>query len=270
MKHLIIGYGTVGKSTGKFLEANKEDVWYHDKNRRKVRDIKHTSLLPRNLEKFDMIWICTSEKVVETVIKQIPPFLRETIYIIVRSTTVPGTLDMLEKKYDIRMLIHNPEFLREKTAINDMFFTNRVVIGCNNGLGEYFVKVVYGSLHCPKIITNLKTSELIKQVANAWLATQISFWNEIKDVCDKSGVNPQEVANTVTLDKRISKYGSAMLGTGFQGKCLPKDLTNLIEYMKEVNVNPFVLHAVRNYNEGLEARRKYERNYNRAKNKKWY
>ena len=147
----------------------------------------------------------------------------------------------MEKNYELVKLIHNPEFLREKTAINDTFFTNRIVIGSNSyGNGKYFIDAIYNSLHCPKVNVDLRTAEMIKQVSNAWLATQISFWNEIKTICDVMKINPQEISNAVVLDKRISKYESIMLGKPFEGKCLPKDLEHLIDCFKEQGLQSYI------------------------------
>jgi len=257
-KHLIVGCGVVGKATGTFLEANKEDVWYCDKNQSLIKTSDKQkwvlSLHPKSISDFDMLWICTPETAVENILKQLSLNFRNTKFIIVRSTTIPGTLDKLEKEYKIKTLIHNPEFLREKTSIEDMFFTDRIVVGSNNEYGDYFVKFVYDSLHCPKVVVNLKTSEMIKQVSNAWLATQISFWNEIKELCDVMKINPQEVSNAVTLDKRISNYGSIMLGKAFGGNCLPKDLDHLLECFKSQGLQAYVLHMIRDKNGMLRSK----------------
>jgi len=267
MKHLIVGVGVVGNATGTFLEANNEEVWYYDKNQKIIEKSDKSrwvlSLNFRNVSSFEVFWICTPENVVEGIIKQLSLRTRKTKIIIVRSTTIPGTLEKLQKKYHIQFLFHIPEFLREATSIEDIFNPDRIVIG---GDDCGWVTPFFKTLHCPIVKTNLTTSELIKQISNAWLSTQISFWNEIKELCDSFKVNSQEVANAVTLDKRISKYGSNMLYKPFCGKCLPKDLENLINCFKQQNLNCYILHMVRNKNDFL--RNKYEKNINYSKARK--
>lgn len=267
MKHLIVGAGVVGLTTGTFLEANGEDVWYCDKNLNLIEKSDKSkwviSLNYKTVSSFGVFWFCTPETAVEGIIKQLSLRIRKSKMIIVRSTTIPGTLKKLQDKYKIEYLFHIPEFLREATSIEDTFNPDRIVIG---GDDCGWVTPFFKSLHCPIVTTNLTTSELIKQISNAWLSTQISFWNEIKELCDAYKVNSQEVANAVTLDKRISKYGSIMSGEPFRGKCLPKDLNNLISCFKEKGLNSYILHIIRNKNDFV--RSKYERDINLRKVRK--
>ena len=263
MKHLIVGCGVVGEATGTFLETNKEDVWYCDKKQSLIKTSSKQkwvlSLHPKSISSFEILWICTPETAIEDVLKQLSLNFRAQKFIIVRSTTIPGTLTKLEKKYKVRYLVHNPEFLKESTAINDTFNPDRIVIGSSCSFASGCVLNIYKTIKCKKFEVSLTESELIKQISNAWLATQISFWNEIKELCDKLKVNPQEVANAVTRDKRISEYGSIMLGKAFGGHCLPKDLEHLIECFKEQNLNSYVLHMVRNYNDMLRYKNEINR-----------
>jgi len=262
MKHLIVGCGCVGKATATFLEAQKEDVYYYDANKVTLdfltREGKKTWYVLCPKTHFEVYWICTPETEVENVLKMIPKSELHSRLIVVRSTTVPGTLDALEKKYKIENLAHNPEFLREKTATEDTFFPDRIIIGSNESFASGCLLRIYKHLNCPIVLVNLRTSELIKQISNAYLATQISFWNEVKSICDAFDTNPQMIANAVTLDKRISKYGSIMTGQPFSGKCLPKDLGNLLEAMKKKKIPSYVLHSVRNLNDWIASRRRYE------------
>jgi len=247
MKHLIIGAGIVGKATGIWLETNKHDVTYFDTDEHQLSRWAESGrkvCFDFKPEDYDVCWICTPETAVELILKYLP---RDT-FVVVRSSTIPGTLQMLQDKYNIKNLVHNPEFLREKTAWEDMFNPERIVIG-----GESFaagcIERIYSSCTCPKFVVSLTESELIKQIANSYLATQISFWNEIKTICDNFGVNSQEVANIVALDKRVSKYGTMMIGKPFQGKCLPKDLNNLLKVMQERGIESIVLDAIKKSNE---------------------
>jgi len=249
MKHLIIGAGTVGYATGVWLEANKENVHYFD--------IKEEVILKLNKEKkkvtqsltgdYAMYWICTAEWNAESVLKVLEP--RDGM-VIVRSTTPPGTVEKWGEEYRIDKLYHVPEFLKQNTALEDIFHPDRVIIGITKVDAERLLYLFEGFLPgVPIIITKSTMSETIKLLSNAWLSTQISFWNEAKRLCDELGVNPQLVAEACTLDKRISKYGSKMLGTPFKGVCLPKDLVSLKKAFKEIGLESHLFDGVSKANE---------------------
>jgi len=233
MKHLIVGSGTVGKSTGTMLKVHGEDVTYYDVNADIILELKKKGENVATNIKTEMpmyTWICTPELELEQVMKTL---LKRSV-VIIRCTTQPKTIDKLEKQFSKSKftIIHLPEFLKEVTAIEDTLNPDRIIIGSNDCSTEsielkYMLKKFFPNI--PIIYTDTKTSEMSKLTANGWLGTQISFWNEIKEVCDEIGIDSQIVSNAVTLDKRISKYGSNMLGKPYGGKCIPKDVKQLIE-----------------------------------------
>ena len=251
MKHLIIGSGIVGKATGIWLEAHEEDVTFNDIKRDILIDLKGRGYKVTNkvekIEKYDIVWICTHEDYVEGVIKQ---YNLEQNIVVIRSTTPPGEVDRLTKKYKLVDIAHIPEFLKAKTFIEDIFNVDRVVIGSDNydllnKLKKFFAKL-YPDI--PIITTNPTTSEMIKLASNGWLATQISYWNEILIICKKFKVNPQEVANGCTLDKRISKYGTKMIDEPFSGFCLPKDVATMQNAFRKKKVTSDFLEMVSKIN----------------------
>lgn len=129
-------------------------------------------------------------------------------------------------KFDV---VSNPEFLREGAAIEDFMRPNRVVIGAESEQAIAIVKDIYRPLYLietPFVITNWEAAELIKYASNAFLATKISFINEIANLCEKVGADIHDVARAMGLDRRI---GSKFLhpGPGFGGSCFPKDLKGL-------------------------------------------
>ena len=255
MKHVIIGSGVVGVATGTWLEANKFDVTYYDIDNEVLRKLrksgkKTANILPK-LTRQDIFWICTHEKYVKAIIANHLSVLSKSI-IVIRSTCPPGTLEHLQNSFGLAFLAHNPKFLREKTALDDEFNKDRIIIGTNNNYVKEVMQTIYKSSNAPIIFTDPTTSELIKYAANCWLSTQISYWSSIKQLCDKLNVNPQLVSNAVTLDKRISKYGSAMLGFPYSGKCFPKDMKSLIKTFKDKKINPTLLEAVEKVNEELK------------------
>ena len=159
--------------------------------------------------------------------------------VIVTKSTVPvGTGDKIKEvitktqKQAIRFdVVSNPEFLREGSAIEDFMRPNRVVIGADSDQAVAIMKDLYRPLYLietPIVVTDVPTAELIKYASNAFLATKISFINEIANLCEKVGANVQLVAKGMGLDHRIgSKFLHA--GPGFGGSCFPKDLAALIQ-----------------------------------------
>jgi UDPglucose 6-dehydrogenase len=125
----------------------------------------------------------------------------------------------------------NPEFLREGAAIQDFKHPDRIVIGTDNPRARHVLEELYRPLYlnkAPILYTSRRTAELIKYTANAFLATKITFINEIADLCEKVGADVQEVARGIGLDNRIgSKFLHA--GPGYGGSCFPKDASALIK-----------------------------------------
>jgi UDPglucose 6-dehydrogenase len=159
--------------------------------------------------------------------------------VIVTKSTVPvGTGEKLREVINANQsgkfrfdIVSNPEFLREGSAIEDFLRPNRVVIGADSEQAIAIMKDLYRPLYLietPFVVTDIPTAEMIKYASNAFLATKISFINEIATVCERVGANVQMVAKGMGLDNRIgSKFLHA--GPGFGGSCFPKDLAALVQ-----------------------------------------
>jgi UDPglucose 6-dehydrogenase len=158
--------------------------------------------------------------------------------VVVTKSTVPvGTSDDVERiiqeaRPDAEFaVVSNPEFLREGAAIQDFKHPDRIVIGTDDPRARQVMAELYRPLYlnqAPILYTGRRTAELIKYAANAFLATKITFINEIADLCEKLGADVQEVARGIGLDNRIgSKFLHA--GPGFGGSCLPKDILALVK-----------------------------------------
>ena len=254
MKHLIVGSGVIGTATGVWLNANREEVTFCDVKpeilkRLKNQGFKATSEI-KDI-KADIYWICTAEWNAEEAINKISEF-HQNPTIVIRSTMPPGSTIKIAKKHGIKHIAHMPEFLKQKTAIADIFDKDRVIIGTTDKKTKQKLAQVFNSEMVQIIFTDSTTSELIKYASNCWLATQISYWNEIKKICDKFKVNPQMVANATGLDRRISNYGTAMIGEPFSGFCFPKDMDALIKSFEENGLDPVLLKAVKKVNELLK------------------
>ena len=150
----------------------------------------------------------------------------------------------------------NPEFLREGSAIEDFIRPDRVVIGADSEAARAVMRALYRPLYLletPMLFTDIETAELIKYAANAFLATKITFINEIADLCERVGADVQDVAKGIGLDGRIgSKFLHA--GPGFGGSCFPKDCRALVRTAREAQVPLSVIESVVQVNDNRKER----------------
>ncbi|KAF0135321.1 MAG: UDPglucose 6-dehydrogenase [Candidatus Saganbacteria bacterium] len=176
--------------------------------------------------------------------------------VIVNKSTVPvGMGDIVTKilvennvseKYF--SVVSNPEFLREGSAISDFLNPDRIVIGASNNKAFNIITELYRSLNARIIFTSVKSAELIKYASNAFLATKISFINEIANICERVGSDIKEVAYAVGMDKRIGRE-FLNAGLGYGGSCLPKDISALLHLARENGYDPQILNSVSEVNE---------------------
>jgi UDPglucose 6-dehydrogenase len=190
---------------------------------------------------------------VEAVGEQIAAHLNGYKVIVTKSTVPVGTGERLRKIIGARGqegtafdIASNPEFLREGSAVEDFFRPNRVVIGAESPQAIAILKDLYRPLfliETPIVLTNIATAEMIKYASNAFLATKISFINELANLCEPLGVDVHQVAKGMGLDGRI---GPKFLhpGPGYGGSCLPKDSQALVKMAHDQHVELRVLSAV--------------------------
>src|SRR5271156_3812564 len=190
-------------------------------------------------------------------VREIAPLLSPAAVVVTKSTVPVGTGDEIErilreKRRDAEIqVVSNPEFLREGAAIQDFKHPDRIVIGATDERAKKVMSELYRPLYlnqAPMIYVTRRTAELIKYAANAFLATKITFINEIADLCERVGADVQEVARGIGLDNRIgSKFLHA--GPGFGGSCFPKDVRALIKTAQDNEVPLRILEAVAAVNE---------------------
>jgi len=150
-------------------------------------------------------------------------------------------------------VVSNPEFLREGSAVADFLKPDRIVIGTGDAESERVMRDLYAPLDAPVMVTDVRTSEMIKYVANALLATKISFINEIANICELIGVDVRDVGRGIGYDRRIgSQYLSP--GIGYGGSCFPKDVRALEQLAVQYDYEAPLLHAI-----GQVNRRQIER-----------
>ena len=175
--------------------------------------------------------------------------------IIVNKSTVPvGTgdwvADVIQSNQKVSIpfsVVSNPEFLREGAAISDFMSPARTVLGSTDARAAEKVAQLHLPLRSPIVITDLRTAEMIKYASNAFLATKISFINEISNICEALGADIKEVATGMGYDPRITRQ-FLDAGLGFGGSCFPKDVQALAYMADEQGRHPQLLHAVMEIN----------------------
>ncbi|OYT28547.1 UDP-glucose 6-dehydrogenase [Thermoplasmatales archaeon ex4572_165] len=173
--------------------------------------------------------------------------------VVIKSTVVPGTtqnhvLPLLEQASDKKVgkdfgLGMNPEFLREGVAVDDFLHPDRIVNGCHDSETKKLLTSIYKDFSCPIITTSLTVSEMIKYASNCYLATKISFINEIGNICKELDIDVYDVADGMGLDARIER-SFLNAGIGWGGSCFPKDTKALFSWAKKENISSHLIKSV--------------------------
>lgn len=238
MRINIIGYGVVGKAQSYLLQRLEHEVFIYD-----------PAVFPsikRPEKDVDFTFICVPVNAVDEVVHDLLRWDVDGLFII-KSTVPVGTTRRLMQKYGVH-IIHNPEFLRERYAFEDVMNPSRIIIGqCCSLHGEKLASI-YAPLKKPVYVVDSTTSEAVKLFSNAYLSMLITFWNEVFEFAQKAGLNINEVAELVKADVRVSPYGASIFGKPFEGKCLPSNLDMLIACFENEGLNPLLFEAVKEYN----------------------
>ena len=200
---------------------------------------------------------------VRSAAEAIADIVNQPIVVVNKSTVPVGTgdwvADIIKKRRTTIgtplefSVVSNPEFLREGSALNDFMEPDRVVLGSTDRDAANKVAQLYSTLRCPILVTDLRTAEMIKYASNAFLATRISFINEIANMCEEMGADVREVALGMGYDNRI---GHAFLdaGLGWGGSCFPKDVKALAHMAVLHGTHPQLLQAVMDINRNQRRR----------------
>ena len=239
-----------------------------NKHLNKTKLLSFTNSLSKSVNDADIIFITvgTPSKRIENdadlsyvwnAAEEISNNINKYCIVVTKSTVPVGTTREVkniiskkinEKNFDV---VSNPEFLREGSAINDFMRPDRVIIGCENKKSKDIMKELYRPLYLietPIISTTIESSEVIKYASNSFLATKISFINQIADLCEKVGADVQDVAKGMGIDKRIgNKFLHA--GPGYGGSCFPKDVKAFIRTAEKNDINFSILSAADKFNE---------------------
>lgn len=189
---------------------------------------------------------------IEEAVRSIARNMEKDVIIVTKSTVPVGTNERIRQMMErlkppfLRIsVVSNPEFLREGSAIHDWFYSDRIVIGASKEDEEAVAVVakLYEPLGIPMMKTDLASAEMIKYASNAFLATKISFINEIANICEKVGATIDDVAYGIGLDKRIGPH-FLQAGIGYGGSCFPKDTKALVQIAGNVQHRFELLEAV--------------------------
>ena len=247
MKLTIIGTGYVGLVTGTCFAEMGNKVYCVDNDLEKIANLKN-NILP--------IYEPNLASLVKS--NQKKGDLTGSSLIVIKSTVPVGTAFKVKKviesnlNKDIKIdIASNPEFLKEGVAIADCMHPDRVIIGAQNDEVFETLKELYSSFIVNSdrfVLMDVKSAEMSKYVANALLATKISFMNEIANICEKVGANVKNVRLGIGSDKRIG-YDFIYAGCGYGGSCFPKDVKGLINTALDNGYEPKILANVDDVNE---------------------
>ena len=234
----------------------------------KNKRLNFSTNLKESIKKSDIVFVCVGTPTrrnsnsadlsqVYSVAKEISVSINKFKIIINKSTVPLTTGDEVEKIIAKKVsrkyfsVVSNPEFLREGEAIRDFIYPDRVVIGSNDEKSKKILKNLYSPLiskGAKFVSTNRRAAELIKYASNAFLATKITFINEIANLCEKTGIDVEDISIGIGLDKRI---GSRFLraGPAYGGSCFPKDTKAIVSTANKFKTNLSVIKSVIKSNE---------------------
>jgi len=282
-KIAVVGTGYVGLVTGIALAAIGHYVTCIDVDENKVKQLKRAispifepgleEIMKKNIEDDKLHFTTEYDKAIpgaevvyiavgtpenkdgtanlEYIVQaamQIAEHMTSSIVIAMKSTVPVGTNEYIKKtisantKFSVEV-ISNPEFLREGSAIYDAFQGDRIVIGASDEKAANLIEEINKPFGIPIFKTDLRSAEMIKYASNAFLATKISFINEIANLCDMLGANIEEVADGMGLDKRIGRQ-FLNAGIGYGGSCFPKDTEALLQISNSVKYDFRILREV--------------------------
>jgi UDPglucose 6-dehydrogenase len=233
----------------------------------KNKRLKFSTDLNNSIKKSDIVFICVGTPTkkngtgadlgqIYSVAKEISSSINRFKIIITKSTVPVTTGDEIEKIISKKInkekfsVVSNPEFLREGEAIRDFIYPDRIVIGANDKKSSRILRNLYSPLiskGAKFISTKRRAAELIKYAANAFLATKITFINEIANLCEKTDIDVEDISIGIGLDKRI---GSRFLraGPAYGGSCFPKDTKAIVTTADKFKINLSVIKSVINSN----------------------
>lgn len=262
----IIGFGIVGKSIAHVFGQDAEFRIYD------VKDNLRTHSLEEVATESKYIFMCLptpmnqdgsfDSSILDGYMEKLDEYIGGDLdkYVIIKSTIIPGTTKRYQDSYDYNILF-SPEFLTERSYRLDAINPSRILFGTEKVSEKLLTDI--GDLYRPRFphisinVCDSKTAEMVKYVANCFFAVKLSYFNEIRQVCEKEGLNYNRVIKHVLSDGRIGNSHWQVPGHdgeyGWGGKCFPKDINAFMSYIKELDIDPTVMESA--WKKNLEVRR---------------
>ncbi len=270
MKIGIIGQGYVGTAIKLGFQDHYDILTYDKFDLAKSTHSKISDLV----KEVKVLFVCVPTPmrkdgtcytgIVEEVIREINETADDHI-IVIKSTIPPGTTDRINEEYTHSTIIFNPEFLTEENFLEDFKNQKRIILG-GDRKGTNKLRQIYSKVfpNATIVKTGSNTAEMVKYFTNCFLATKVSFANEMHSVCEQIGIDYDKVVEYATYDERLGKSHWAVPGPdgdfGFGGHCLPKDLSAIINTFKTFGL----LEAVEQVNDQVRNDRDWEHMVGRA------
>jgi UDPglucose 6-dehydrogenase len=274
----VVGNGFVGNAVVQGFSDKfnyKAEIRFYDKDKSKSQDSLYNTV---NKSDFVFVSVPTPSfksgeidlSILDGALSEINNINTQNNIVLIRSTVIPGTSEKFQKKYKKLNIVFNPEFLTERNALHDFAFQKRTIL---SGQKEDVQKVKklyidrFGQNH-NIFITNYQTAELIKYMNNLFLATKVSFMNEMKVLADSIDVNWEDAVNGFILDERVGKSHNNVPGPdgmyGFGGSCFPKDIQALLFFAKQMKIDMKVVKGAWDTNLKIRKNKDWEKLKNRA------
>lgn len=241
----IIGAGIVGGSLRAYLESADHDVRVYDPPK------GYASM--DALDDAETVFICVPTPYSpghgfdDSYLLAAVSSVRGSRLIVIKSTVLPGTTQLLQERMPQHRFIFNPEFLREATAFEDFINPDRQIVGCTTESAGDAARIMSLMPRAPyEQICGASEAEMAKYVANSFLAVKVSYANEIYDLCKRLDIGYDSVRDIVAADLRIGASHMDVLDSGYRGyggKCLPKDSKSLLDLARSVGIDLQVLRA---------------------------
>lgn len=247
----IVGHGFVGKATDFGFCINTEKFIVDPKYKTNISELAEF--------KPDVVFVCVptpmssdgkqNSETVESVVLELKKKCKNAV-VIIKSTVLPSSIEKIQKLNN--KIVYNPEFLREKHAEEDFINSELIVFGGDRNLSEKASNIYKNNTSCKSkehIFLDLKTASLVKYAINTFLATKVTFFNELNELFEQQKSNDtwDKFIRTLSVDSRIGESHMRVPGhdgrLGFGGACFPKDSSALVNYAKEQNINLSVLKA---------------------------
>ena len=250
----IVGIGFVGAAVKHWFEKKKYPLFLYDKYK-KIGS-------PQEINKADIVFICVptpsfrkKEGFDDSAISESLKNLSGEKIVVIKSTILPGSTEKFQKKFPQHKILFNPEFLRERTACEDFIHPDRQILGVTQKSKSAAKKIMNLLPKAPyQKVIEVKEAEMVKYMANSFLAMKVVFANEFYDLCQKVGIDYNGVKEGTGKDHRIGESHLDVFQDGYRGyggSCFPKDINTIIKFASDNKINMPLLKKIREINRWL-------------------